>query len=154
MDGKPENALLTAALLPGGLTRDGFMGSDQRSLDEIIGEDRAALESAGFDAFSIGSRMEELTLAAVEGLGAPLNLGGATLRADQAMGWLPCPFGHPGFLAKTVVTLEDTLTGTTLKWSALGAHLIKDHGFFGGRGSPYRLEPGQLARAVMGLKVP
>lgn len=145
---------LIAALMPGALAANGFMGGDGRSPGEIIEEDRATLHAEGFNAFALGFRMEELTKAAVENLGSPLTLGGAELTTDEAMGWLPCPFGHPGLYPKTVVTLTDASTMTSLRWSALGAHLIKDHGFFGGKGSPFRLEPTLLARAVMGLKVP
>ncbi|NQT54365.1 hypothetical protein HQ576_20070, partial [bacterium] len=41
-----------------------------------------------------------------------------------------------------------TPDGATLRFTALSIHLIRAHGFYQGRGAPYRLEPTQLAELL------
>jgi hypothetical protein len=64
------------------------------------------------------------------------------VRAEEHRGMIPCPWGHPqGLFYKSYVELQDKISGETLIWSDLSIHLIRDHGFSQGKGSPFRLEP-------------
>ncbi len=57
---------------------------------------------------------------------------------------MPCPFGHAGLYPKIVATVR---SGTEeIRFSQLGIHLIRKHGFFGGKGSVFRVEPEKLVR--------
>ena len=67
------------------------------------------------------------------------------VRAEEHRGMIPCPWEHPeGLFYKSYVELKDRRTEETLIWSDLSIHLIKEHGFFQGKGSPFRLEPKKL----------
>ncbi|NLW11596.1 MAG: hypothetical protein GX028_06225, partial [Clostridiaceae bacterium] len=37
-------------------------------------------------------------------------------------------------------------TGVMMRWTDLNVHMIREHGFFEGHGSKYRLDPLELAR--------
>jgi hypothetical protein len=66
----------------------------------------------------------------------------------MARGKLPCPFGDKGFFRKTSVTLKKISTNEQLAWSDLALHLIEAHGFYQGKGSPFRLDPANIAKIL------
>jgi hypothetical protein len=53
-----------------------------------------------------------------------------------------------GRYPKTVTNLRRTDTGEIIRWSDLSVHLIGAHSFFQGRGSIFRLEPGDLVQIL------
>jgi len=77
---------------------------------------------------------------------------------DFLKGWP----SEEGRYLKTVTTVRRTDTAEIIRWSDLSAHLIGAHGFFQGRGSAFRLEPGDLVqilfeswlKQIPGLEVP
>ena len=137
-------------MAPGVITLDGFIGDDNRSLDEIIEADRATLSQLGVTPEVVGTHLERLTIAALSTLGTTSEVEGFELRATEAMGKSPCPFMHPGLFPKATIYGESMSCGITLCWTVLTAHLIKEHGFFQGIGSPYRIEPGELVEFLSG----
>ena len=50
--------------------------------------------------------------------------------------------------AKRVTTIKLTESGEAISWSDLNIHLIEEHGFFEGKGSAFRIEPGELVRVI------
>jgi hypothetical protein len=46
------------------------------------------------------------------------------------------------------VFLTNLRTGDEMVWTALNVHLIREHGFYEGRGSPFRIDPAQAKRAL------
>ena len=96
MKENPKNEQFRDTMEEGELVKDGFLGEDERPVDEIIAADQALLAGAGF-------------------------------------------------------TATRKSTGRAMMWTDLGIHLIQKHGFFQGKGSPYRLEPLELA-AFLGLE--
>jgi len=66
----------------------------------------------------------------------------------EAMGRIPCPWGGCGLFAKGEVVLSDSRTGATLRLTPLSVHFVAAHGFYQGRGSPYRLEPARLVEVL------
>ena len=90
--------------------------------------------------------------AASAGLGAPVHLPGGNLVAEyhEAMGYIASPWPDGRTFPKGEVVVADTATGERVVFTPLSVHLVRRHGFFQGRGSPYRLEPAKLAR-VLGL---
>ncbi len=130
----------------GVLARDGFLGTDTRNLADIVAEDAEALARLGVRAEDLGGALERLGDAALAALGGPVAVEGRyEVQAVEVMGRIPCPFGGCGLFPKAEIRGRRLDTGQELLWTPLGAHLIRAHGFFQGRGSPYRLEPGTLA---------
>jgi hypothetical protein len=118
------------------------MGSDRRKLIEILTDDQGAVSSLGLNHEAIARRLRELTDKARHGLGDPILVDDKFwVEVDEVRGSIPCPWGHPGLYRKTHVKLEKAETGDKLLWSDLVIHLIEEHGFYQGRGSPFRLEP-------------
>ena len=122
------------------------MGSDPRSLDAIIRRDAADLRKLKLSRSQVSDRMDSITRRALEGLGTTVPVApGLTASVNDTRGWLDCPWPHAVRCRKTVTTLCRPETGQTVRWSGLSAHLIREHGFFQGRGSAFRLDPAELA---------
>ena len=130
---------------PGVLSLHGFLGDDRRGLEQIIDHDAAELEKLGTSCEKIADGLERIRVRALEGLGDFISLGeGYSARADSIRGKLPCPFEHKGLYRKTVVIINIPGSDRKLQYTDLGIHLIREHGFFQGKGSPFRLEPAEL----------
>ena len=132
------------------LSQDGFMGSDVRGLNEVIDEDRSALERMGLTTEQMADALEDVLRLAMPNFGRQVELNHLRATYEEAMGRIPCPWGGHGLYAKGQVELVDTRTGRRVWFTPLSIHLIRAHGFFEGRGSRYRLEPAQLAQ-MLGL---
>jgi hypothetical protein len=132
-------------MAPGVIARDGFLGGDGRALADILAADAAELARLGLSAEAVAGRMAELRDAGYPGLGeiveVPPHLA---VRVDSERGRLPCPFGDSGGHRKTLITVENRKLGRSVAYTDLGIHLIREHGFFEGSGSPFRLEPADL----------
>jgi hypothetical protein len=126
---------------PGVLTLHGFFGSDTRSLVDILAEDDRAVRERGLTHDRIAERLEELLEAARDIMERETVLEGRYrifVRDDR--GLITSPWGD-GRFRKDDAQLVDLVTGTTLRWNSLSIHLIRTHGFYSGRESPYRLDP-------------
>ena len=129
------------------ISQRGFLGRDSRKLVEILTEDQGTVHSLGLSHKMIARRLRTLTDAVRDAWGEPVVVEERfEVRLVEARGKIPCPWGHPGLYPKTHVVLRDTKTGESLVWSDLALHLIEEHGFYQGRGSPYRLEPRMIER--------
>ena len=125
-----------------------FLGSDRRKLAEILDDDHESVNALGLTNEQIASRLEEITHTAKKNLGDRLTVEDRyEVRAEEHRGMIPCPWEHPqGLFFKSYVELRDKKSGETLIWSDLSIHLIREHGFFQGKGSPFRLDPAVLKR--------
>jgi hypothetical protein len=125
-----------------------FLGSDRRRLAEILDDDHESVNGLGLSNEQIASRLEEITHIAKKNLGERFTLEDRyEVRAEEHRGMIPCPWEHSqGLFYKSYVELWDKKSGETLIWSDLSIHLIREHGFFQGKGSPFRLEPRVLKR--------
>jgi hypothetical protein len=127
----------------------GFMGAERRKLVEVLTDDQGTVNSLGLTHETIARRLHEIGQEARHGLGDPVQVDGKfEVEVHEVRGKIPCPWGHPGLYGKTHVKLEKVETGETLLWSDLAVHLIDKHGFYQGRGSPYRLEPSDVKRIL------
>ena len=133
-------------MAPGEITKEGFLGTDTRTLTEIIDADTAEVGRLGLTHARLAEKLEEVTHQAIFALGAPVCVGPIETSANEAMGKLPCPFGHPGLYPKAILEGCRCDTGQRLRWTALQVHLIAEHGFYEGKGSHFRLEPAEVAR--------
>jgi len=138
-------------MAPGVITRDGFLGDDRRPLADILLADEEAVKALGREHGAIAARMVELRDAGMAGLGEFVDVAPHfEVRVDSVRGRLPCPFGDPGIFPKTNVTVRNTRTGREVTYTDLHIHLVRVHGFYEGRGSPFRLEPTALAEVLEG----
>lgn len=133
----------------GAITRDGFLGSDKRTLDEIIRADDETVKKLGFTHRTIADRMRFFRDESKRGLGGFVKIGPHfEASCEMARGFLPCPFGEPGQHRKTMVIVRNLRRQKEIAFSDLNLHLIAKHGFYEGRGAPFRLEPQELAEIL------
>jgi len=142
----PAEGDIRARMRPGALSRDGFLGADERTLGDIISSDLAELECAGLTQVEVASFLDAIHRAADRSLGAPCELfeGAVTAQLTEVMGRIPCPFACGHRAHKAVVTARSG--EIELRFTPLHVHLVEQHGFFQGRGSALRLEPGDVVR--------
>ena len=99
---------------------------------EEIAQRMQAFTDATFDVFDARTVIEE----------------NYEVETEVIRGKLPCPFGHAGIYRKAFTILTRKDTGESLRWSSLNLHLIREHHFFEGIGSPFRLDPADLVRIL------
>jgi hypothetical protein len=149
MKQSPELQKIQEAMRPGRLTKTGFLGSDSRPLADILAEDEATVTRLGLTHAAIATRMAYFREKGEAGLGLAVDVPPHfEVRVDGVRGRLPCPFAHPGLYPKIFCQVHNQKTGETVTYSDLQIHLIGDHGFYEGRGSPYRLEPETLVQVL------
>lgn len=141
MKRNPANDAARNLMAPGVLARDGFLGTDSRPIAEIVAADQAVLEEAGTTAEQIADLLDEFHRVADEGLEAPRPVygGRATVQLCEVMGRIPCPFGCGHRAHKACIRVMSEQGEIIL--TPMHAHLIRDHGFFQGEGSPFRVAP-------------
>lgn len=134
---------------PGRITQSGFLGDDRRLLIEILDSDSAEVRRLGHTHASIARQMRALRDEGMKGLGEATTVPPHfEVRVDSVRGSLPCPFHHEGLFPKTNTTVTNTLNGRTITYTDLGIHMIAEHGFYEGTGSPFRLEPAELVAVL------
>jgi hypothetical protein len=144
MKRNPSLAAVRQRMAPGRLSATGFLGEDERPLDEIVAADLAQLDESGVTPSQIADLLDELHRVADEGLEAPRPAcdGRASAEVVESMGRISCPFACGVRSHKAVVHVK--AGSIDLYFTPLHAHLIREHGFFQGRGSEFRLEPRDL----------
>ncbi len=149
MKESPEIQRLNAMLRSSCFAAEGFMGSDDRSVSEIIQTDAGECFRLGYTAAKIAQKMQEITEQADHALGSWVDIDESReARVEEARGAIPCPWPHGGMFRKRVTTLRLKGSGETLQWSDLNVHFIGAHGFFEGKGSFFRQEPARLIQAL------
>jgi hypothetical protein len=147
----PELREVQHRMQAGHITRDGFLGTDRRPLSQILEEDANTVNRLGLTHRQIAERMAHFTEAGKAGLGTTVLVEEHyEVRVEAVRGMLPCPWGHRGLYPKINVFLENTQAGREMVWTALTVHLVGEHGFYEGRGSPFRIEP-EDAKEALGL---
>jgi hypothetical protein len=145
----PELEAVQDRMRSGRFSRDGFLGSDPRPLGQILEEDQNVVNSLGLSHGQIADRMTYFTEAGRRGLGTTVLVDGIyEVRVESVRGTLPSPWGGDGLFPKENVWFRNTETGDELMWTALTIHFIRDHGFYEGRGSAFRIEPETAKRAL------
>ncbi len=146
MKENPAKHRVLENMKPGVISLHGFLGSDSRDLDTIIEHDAGELERLGLTREQIADKLEVIRDKAQEGLGVYVKLNATYMaKADSIRGKIPCPFDHAGIYSKTVITIQNIDTDEEMIYTDLGIHLIREHGFFQGKGSIFRMEPEALA---------
>jgi hypothetical protein len=129
---------------PGKLSLPGFLGGES-DLMRRLDEDNEAVKQLNLTHARMAARMRELRDAGAAGLGEFVSLlPHFEVRVDTVRGRIPCPFGERGLYPKTNITVRNLASGREMSFTDLHIHLIGVHGFYEGRGTPFRLEPGDL----------
>lgn len=145
----PEEILISEKMQPGVLNPDGFLGQDDRHFHEIIQTDTEYLQSVNYTVEQIVEKMRYFTELSKEAYDGPeLFDGHFEIQQDIWRGRVVCPFNHRGTYPKATIILKNLNNGIVVKWTPLNIHMIEDHGFFEGIGSKYRIEPGDLTKAL------
>ncbi len=134
---------------PGAITKDGFLGDDTRHIHDIIEEDAHTLARLGVTQEQIADRLQYFIEEGKKGLETPVVLDHFVTEVIWRRGMLPSPFGDPKRLYhKIVATVSNETTGKHLRYTQLNVHMIRDHGFFEGKGSVFRLEPEEVVEVL------
>ena len=149
MKREPRIQMIVERMGPGVLCRDGFLGGDGRRLEEILDADNSTVVGLGTTHVELAGKLEEVYERARAQLGRSVTVGeGITAVYGEAMGKIPCPWGGCGTFSKGQVELSDSASGTKSVCTSLGVHMIRKHGFYGGRGSMYRMGPREIQRLL------
>ena len=140
----PEEAKIRRNFEPGILSKDGFLGNDERHIHDIVQEDLHTLSRLGIQPDEIAQRLKHFIDEGKKGLEGKIDLGAFTVQIRWDRGMIPCPFGEPGLHPKIHARLFHKEKQREIHYTQLGVHLIRKHGFFGGKGSVFRLEPAEL----------
>ena len=147
MKQSPEFAQIQANMMPGALSAHGFIGEDSRNLADIIHSDAKSLQKIGVTQEALADKMQEMTDAGLLGLGRPVPMEEQfEIAVEEYKGEIPCPFKDNAKAKKRQTLVRRLDTGVMMRWTDLNIHMIREHGFFEGYGSSYRLDPAELAR--------
>jgi hypothetical protein len=149
MKESPEARNLEQILRSSKMAAGGFMGSDSRSVAEIIDADAFEVSKLGYTIEQLSARMQEITDAAIRGLGTWVEIDAQhQAMVEEARGSIACPWPHRRRFVKRVTTVKHLDSGRIIRWTDLNIHLIAEHSFFEGRGSAFRVEPVKLINIV------
>jgi len=138
----PQEKHVYENFLPGKITKDGFLGNDTRHIHDIVEEDVHTLTRLGVTQEQIADRLQFFIEEGKQGLETPVTVGDFVSQVIWRRGMLPSPFGDPKRLYhKIVATVKNTKLDKELAYTQLNVHMIRDHGFFEGHGSVFRLDP-------------
>lgn len=142
---------------PGAWDTAGFLLPSE-SLATRLATDLELCSLRGFDPERIGIRLRALlTAAASSDVGRPRRLGDHSVTLIRQRGMITCPWADDEFERCPVSPPGDPTANrfridshpNVLEGFELSAHLIGAHGFFGGAGTRFRIEP-EVAAAVIG----
>jgi len=138
----PQDRRLIHNLAPSKFSKDGFLGSDTRSLEEIIADDFHALKKAGVPKESLVKALKDAYQRAKDAFGAEIEIK-KNVKAifHESMGRIPSPFCKDGLFEKGEAVVTDTVNNISLIITTLGINLIEKHDFFQGRGCRFRIDP-------------
>ena len=149
MKQSPDLQAAQAAMAPGKITLDGFLGTDPRNLIDILIADHAAVERAGFEHEDLADAMERFRNEGARGLGDFITVDKTyEVKVESVRGKLPCPFGDHAFVPKVNTTVREKKSGRTVVFSDLHIHMVRAHGFYEGKGCPFRIEPADIIDAL------
>jgi len=151
MKDTPKEARIRARMKAGIITLNGFLGKDKRPLNEIIAQDENELNALGYTTEQLADRMQQFTNASFNSFEGMVVIDDIyEVETEVTRGKLPCPFIHNGMYRKTITTLKNIKNNVSVKWTSLNIHLIREHHFFEGQDSGFRLEPVVLVKALFG----
>ncbi len=149
MKQSPQLGKAEEAMKPGVITKEGFLGTDVRHLVEILTEDDAEVARLGLTHEVVADRMKYFKEEGLKGEGLLVDVGDDfEVSVESVRGKLACPFGEPGLISKSNVRVTNTRIGKAVNYTDFHIHMIGEHGFYQGKGSPYRVSPKELKEVL------
>ncbi len=149
MKQSPQFTRIQEQMRPGVITLEGFLGTDERNLIDILVEDDGTVRRNGLSHEKIASRMQYFRDKGLDGLGEFLSVDDHfAVRVDSVRGKLPSPFGGPGMYEKVNTTVRNLKKDIEVTYTDMHIHFVRDHGFYEGKGSTFRLEPERLIETL------
>lgn len=150
---------LERRMRPGGWSQEGFL-TQKQSLARVVAADLASLQELGVTPQKIADSLECLLEEGSHGgRFRPARIRYFQIRIIRSHKMRTCPWAtkqfewcHIGEGAKYLTTEDFEIRNARLKEALMGTslciHLIRDHGFFGGPGTVYRVDPERAVRVL------
>ncbi len=149
MDQPPEQQNLRKRLKPSFFSGSGFLGDDQRPIDEIVATDMQRIRNASINLTLLIKQLKNAYEATKKALGAPVMIRpGVEGKYYESMGRIPSPFRGDGVFEKGEACIKALDTGESLIITQLSLHLIEKYHFFQGHGCRYRIDPLKVHRIL------
>lgn len=149
MKQSPSEQKLYENLQPSKFSSEGFLGTDTRPINEIIADDLQTIDKLGITKDKLVSAIKEVYTKAKNSLGAEVSIiPDTTVRFYESMGRIPSPFSGDGVFEKGEAVVTAKHSGKSAIITALSINLIENHDFFQGKGSRYRIDPGEVVRIL------
>ncbi len=133
---------------PGVITAEGFLGSEEHILRDIIVRDEGEMQRLGLDFDETAVLLKHLVEEGRKGLGEPVTVDGKWLvQTWEARGHLACPF-EDGIFRKITAEIENKSKKLKIIVTDLAIHLMETHHFLEGTGSPFRLDPEMMKEVL------
>jgi len=143
----PDLGKVQENMKAGQITGPGFLGSDERNLIDIIREDEQKISDLGLTNEIIADKLEMLMRQGEKGFGSPIVVDNRfVVIVDESRGYVPCPFRHGNLSKKVNVNVRSMALKKEIDYTPISIHLIREHGFYQGKGSLYRLDPEEVAK--------
>lgn len=138
----PLEQKLIHNLGPSKFSKEGFLGTDTRSLEEIISDDLYTLKKAGVSKEVLVQTLKDAYQKAKEAFGAEVEITKNVKTVfHESRGRIPSPFCRDGLFEKGEAVVVDHASNLSLVITSLGINLIEKHDFFQGRGCRFRIDP-------------
>ena len=132
----PRLSEIEKNMRPGEISKSGFLGDDERKLVDILLDDGQAVTALNLNHKILADRMEEITAKGREGFGNPVLVDGyLEVIVEDSQEPLPVLF-NIWACPKENVKVKNIKTGESIHWTTLNIHIIREHGFYEGIGSP------------------
>jgi hypothetical protein len=126
-----------------------------QSLESIIAEDTRRLATLQVSNETLGTKLGELLEKGREtDWFRPFRQSGIDVEVRRRRGFITCPWAEEEFEKCTVgkggrataneFFIRNRKSSHSMQGFELSVHLIRDHGFFGGPDTPFRIEPDEL----------
>ena len=143
---------------PGAFSMKGFLGAGEK-LTEVIAHDKETLNKLDLDFEDLAGGLESLLNVAIESRKEELIIGLFEIRLKSFRGYQKCPWLQEQDNSQCTIggrvqygsldwEIKNRKIDLLLSGPGLIVHLIRDHHFFEGLASPYRVDPLQLARLL------
>ena len=128
------------------------------ALDSIIAEDASRLAALQVSHETLGTKLAELIAKGSKtDWFRPFRQSGIDVELHRRRGFITCPWAAEEFAKCTVgaggrATANEFLirkSSRSIQGFEISVHLIRDHGFFGGPQTPFRIEPEELAELLV-----
>lgn len=143
---------------PGALSQAGFLGENER-LKEVLARDGQAIANLGVTYEELAGQLDILIRTAEATPRHAARIGHFKVKVTLYPGFQMCPWSpdihHGQCTAGGGVqygsldwNIRNQRTGQEIRGPGLIVHLIRDHHFFEGFESPYRVSPTELTRLL------